>query len=752
MSDKSNIPDRKETLKYLEDMQDDTNITPYQVLNTNYIEQQIAVLNYSPILKVRQLAKPCKKPKEEEKEEEPSTEPVKEEVWVGTYIEVSQESIHYTKRYTDRTIANPIEHLEIRYRDSYGDEYEESGLDMLQGEVLFSTVDVDSTIYNVISNAEHIITDFRKDNEILTAQILKQGIQAKFIPDIDGSSTKNYRDYHNYLSSSNTLYGIPQYKPLNSDYTSYVVFNNYQGKDIRINNLSATEFVDENIKVHTSANKLIIYGLQSFDRDKFVHITANSIEEIYADHIYPNTWGNDVYVRIVGIQYEYVLEPYIDNSNSIPPHTQNQSPDNKNPACNHDNKRHYFNHLFEDRDGRIDLTPERVQKWYNSKSLEEKQQLAQAFAVTYTEQDYTVTPRAIYQKMHTESFKDINFKPYFDDWLEFTVRTGSGIPTHAPYSQGNKFDEVTGNPCEKGYYRNILGMCAIDYSYCNPYSEIPFVLLGNLSSILYNAHKNNDAEYINDLFGFELHYKGNAIFTYVLYRKLNPEIRFEKDITVVATDLMDYILFRHKDLNNSVSAIRNYNAEWLNSFKLAVGENTVINNHETARVDYVDKEADVQYKLDKIIGLTYGRSLGVQYRYRENSGFAWATTADEACRNIVRQHQSNPELWDAKANSWNIDEHNQRNTTCTITKSPYPDNIGNTTIKTVTETVRVETQKISCIKLFNSIIANVDNGTDTYAKTALTHIAKQLLSNWDFSNKQIESFQEMFHALNRGYL
>lgn len=59
----SNIPDRVETLKYLEDLHEhprfdgDTmlNKTPFMVLKDNYIEQLKATLNYSPTLKVREF-------------------------------------------------------------------------------------------------------------------------------------------------------------------------------------------------------------------------------------------------------------------------------------------------------------------------------------------------------------------------------------------------------------------------------------------------------------------------------------------------------------------------------------------------------------------------------------------------------------------------------------------------------------------------------------------------------------------------
>lgn len=49
------IPDRDETIKYLEDLNERLKETPFIALGDNYIEQLKASLNYSPILKIRNL-------------------------------------------------------------------------------------------------------------------------------------------------------------------------------------------------------------------------------------------------------------------------------------------------------------------------------------------------------------------------------------------------------------------------------------------------------------------------------------------------------------------------------------------------------------------------------------------------------------------------------------------------------------------------------------------------------------------------
>ena len=49
------IPDRDETIKYLQDLNERLKETPFIALGDNYIEQLKASLNYSPILKIRNL-------------------------------------------------------------------------------------------------------------------------------------------------------------------------------------------------------------------------------------------------------------------------------------------------------------------------------------------------------------------------------------------------------------------------------------------------------------------------------------------------------------------------------------------------------------------------------------------------------------------------------------------------------------------------------------------------------------------------
>ena len=71
----SNIEDRDETIKYLEDLEELNKTTPFKVLSDNYIEQLKAVLNYSPRLTIRKF-KLCK-------EETPTVSR-----WEGTYLDI----------------------------------------------------------------------------------------------------------------------------------------------------------------------------------------------------------------------------------------------------------------------------------------------------------------------------------------------------------------------------------------------------------------------------------------------------------------------------------------------------------------------------------------------------------------------------------------------------------------------------------------------------------------------------------------
>lgn len=75
------IPDRDETIKYLEDLNERLKETPFIALGDNYIEQLKASLNYSPILTVRDLT------------------PLLTPLEVASYILIHWQPIEYPKQY-----------------------------------------------------------------------------------------------------------------------------------------------------------------------------------------------------------------------------------------------------------------------------------------------------------------------------------------------------------------------------------------------------------------------------------------------------------------------------------------------------------------------------------------------------------------------------------------------------------------------------------------------------------------------------
>lgn len=158
------IPDRDETIKYLEDLNERLKETPFIALGDNYIEQLKASLNYSPILTVRDLT------------------PLLTPLEVASYILIHWQPIEYPKQYIGAVNLIERELILDGHYDSYGmpqislnnDELHLQGF--FTGTLHFSTTDETdlnrTTITKNIDNPENanyslLLSDLGKHDMLL---------------------------------------------------------------------------------------------------------------------------------------------------------------------------------------------------------------------------------------------------------------------------------------------------------------------------------------------------------------------------------------------------------------------------------------------------------------------------------------------------------------------------------------------------------------------------------------------------------
>lgn len=158
------IPDRDETIKYLEDLNERLKETPFIALGDNYIEQLKASLNYSPILTVRDLT------------------PLLTPLEVASYILIHWQPIEYPKQYIGTLDLIKRELILDGHYDSYGmpqmslnnDELHLQGF--FTGTLHFSTTDETdlnrTTITKNIDNPENanyslLLSDLGKHDMLL---------------------------------------------------------------------------------------------------------------------------------------------------------------------------------------------------------------------------------------------------------------------------------------------------------------------------------------------------------------------------------------------------------------------------------------------------------------------------------------------------------------------------------------------------------------------------------------------------------
>lgn len=155
--------DKEHTTKYLNDLNQQT---PFQVLDNTYTEHLRAVLNYGPILTVRELFIGC--------------EPViTDSRWEGTYLYFTGESIPYINATNQpNNIGSVVETIAP----------EGGGEVTVKSIAMYSYPSVkEFTTYTQVSNNDdlffitHLETDFTKDGKPLTMEDLDTGQDLTFV-------------------------------------------------------------------------------------------------------------------------------------------------------------------------------------------------------------------------------------------------------------------------------------------------------------------------------------------------------------------------------------------------------------------------------------------------------------------------------------------------------------------------------------------------------------------------------------------
>lgn len=154
----SNIEDRDETIKYLEDLEERNKTTPFKVLSDNYIEQLKAVLNYSPRLTIRKF-KLCK-------EETPTVSR-----WEGTYLDISLSHTYQA--------PNPVKMTAYQDVGVIAFTPDEEALRGFPNQISYysfkETLDSVVSIYKEQDVLIGILdTDFKKDGKLLTTEDINQ--------------------------------------------------------------------------------------------------------------------------------------------------------------------------------------------------------------------------------------------------------------------------------------------------------------------------------------------------------------------------------------------------------------------------------------------------------------------------------------------------------------------------------------------------------------------------------------------------
>ena len=180
--------DKEHTTKYLNDLNQQT---PFQVLDNTYTEHLRAVLNYGPILTVRELFIGC--------------EPViTDSRWEGTYLYFTGENIPYIND-TDlpNNIGSVVETVAFEWSDDL----------IVKSIAMYSYPSVkEFTTYAQVSNKDllfltHLETDFTKDGKPLTMEDLATRQDLTFV---SGSIDNHIRFWVNQPADMKFAHGFKE--------------------------------------------------------------------------------------------------------------------------------------------------------------------------------------------------------------------------------------------------------------------------------------------------------------------------------------------------------------------------------------------------------------------------------------------------------------------------------------------------------------------------------------------------------------
>ena len=278
--------DKEHTTKYLNDLNQQT---PFQVLDNTYTEHLRAVLNYGPILTVREPFIGC--------------EPViTASRWEGTYLYFTGESMPYINA-TDQpnNIGSVVETFVSEW----------SGDLVVKSIAMYSYPSVkEFTTYAQVSNKDllfltHLETDFTKDGKPLTMEDLATRQDLTFV---SGSIDNHIRFWVNQPADMKFAHGFNEIltygnvpNPVN---TLTATEGEYTIEGIRVDD---PEFNTKLPMLNVTLKKMMLYYPVIQEVAVYEVTASNQVTEPYKITIEPFTFGSDNPSRTGGEDEVYIL-------------------------------------------------------------------------------------------------------------------------------------------------------------------------------------------------------------------------------------------------------------------------------------------------------------------------------------------------------------------------------------------------------------------------------------------------------------
>ena len=264
--------DKEHTTKYLNDLNQQT---PFQVLDNTYTEHLRAVLNYGPILTVREPFIGC--------------EPViTDSRWEGTYLYVTGESIPYINA-TDQ--PNNIGSVVETFAAEWGGEV------IVKSIAMYSYPSVkEFTTYAQVSNKDLLFltgleTDFTKDGKPLTLEDLATRQDLTFV---SGSIDNHIRFWVNQPADMKFAHGFNEIltygnvpNPVN---TLTAIKGEYTIEGIRVDD---PEFNTKLPMLNVTLKKMMLYYPVKQEVTVYEVTASNQVTEPYKITIEPFTFAFD---------------------------------------------------------------------------------------------------------------------------------------------------------------------------------------------------------------------------------------------------------------------------------------------------------------------------------------------------------------------------------------------------------------------------------------------------------------------------